>query len=114
LIKQFSDGQAPLDAVKISKKLEIPIRLVHQILDELIECGLVSDMKPDEYEKSIYQPASDIGAWTIKYVTDALEKRGVNQLPVAQTQELKALSEKLQELGETIEMSPANKLLKDI
>ena len=114
LIKQFSDGQAPLNAVNISKKLEIPIRLVHQILGELVECGLVSNMKPDEYEESIYQPASDIGAWTIKYVTDALEKRGVNQLPVAQTQELNALSEKLQELGDTIEMSPANALLKDI
>jgi membrane protein len=114
LLKKFSKGDAPLNAVNISQKLEIPIRLVHQILDELVECRLVSNMRPDEYEESIYQPASDIGVWTIKYVTDALEKRGVSQLPVAQTQELKALSEKLRELGETIEMSPANKLLKDI
>ena len=114
LLKKFSKGDAPLNAVNISKKLEIPIRLVHQILDDLVACGLVNNMKPDEYEESIYQPASDIGGWTIKYVTDALEKRGVDQLPVAQTQELNALSEKLQELGETIEKSPANKLLKDI
>jgi hypothetical protein len=90
------------------------IRLVHQILDELVECGLVSNMRPDEYEESIYKPVSDIGAWTIKYITDALEKRGVNQLPVAQTQELKTLSQKLREIGEIIEKSPANKLLKDI
>jgi hypothetical protein len=51
---------------------------------------------------------------TIKCVTDTLVKRGVNQLPNAQTRELNALSEKLQRLGETIEMSPANGPLKDI
>jgi hypothetical protein len=71
-------------------------------------------MRPDEYEESIYQPASDTNQWTIKFVNDALEKRGVNAIPVAQTQELNALSEKLRELGETVEKSPANKLLKDI
>ncbi|MGD2272700.1 MAG: YihY/virulence factor BrkB family protein, partial [Desulfobacterales bacterium] len=113
-VKNFSKGEAPLSAVKISQKLEIPIRLVHQILDELVDSGLVSNMRPDEYEESIYQPAIDTNQWTIKFVTDALEKRGINALPVAQTQELKVLSEKLRELGETIEMSPANKLLKDI
>jgi membrane protein len=114
MLKKFSSGEAPLNAVNISQKLEIPIRLVHQILEDLEECGLVTNIKPDDYEESIYQPASDIGAWTIKYVMDALERRGVNQLPVAQTQELNALSEKLRELGETIEMSPANILIKDI
>jgi membrane protein len=114
LTKNFSKGAAPLNAVKISQKLEMPVRLVHQILDELVDCGLVSNIKPDEYEESIYQPASDTNHWTIKFVTDALEKRGVSAIPVAQTQELKALAEKLRELGEAIEMSPANKLLKDI
>jgi membrane protein len=113
-VKKFAKGEAPLSAVKISQKLEIPIRLVHQILDELVDSGLVSNMRPDEYEESIYQPASDTSQWTIKFVTDALEKRGINAIPVAQTQELKALAEKLRELGETVDTSPANKLLGDI
>jgi membrane protein len=114
VIKKFSKGEAPLNAANISQKLEIPIRLVHHILDELVECGLVSNMKPDRYEASIYQPASDTNHWTIKFVMDMLEKKGVNHIPVAQTPELTILSEKLQELGETIENSPANKRLKDI
>jgi membrane protein len=114
LIKKFSKGDAPLNAVNISQKLEIPIRLVHQILDELVECGLVSNIRPDKYEASIYQPASDTNHWTIKFIMDKLEKKGVNHIPVAQTHELKTLSEKLQEIGKTIEKSPANTLLKDI
>ena len=71
-------------------------------------------MKTDEYEEFTYQPALDINLLTIKYITDALDQRGVSHIPVAQTEELKALSETLKELGEAIEHSPANKLLKDI
>jgi membrane protein len=114
LVKRFSNGDTPLNAVQISQTLEIPIRLVQQILDELADSGLVYRMKPDEYEQAVYQPASDINRWRIKYITDKLEKRGVDDMPVAQTQELKTLSQKLREIDEIIEKSPANNLLKDI
>ena len=97
-----------------SQTLEIPIRMVHRILDELVACKIISDMKTDEYEEFTYQPALDINLLTIKYITDALDQRGVSHIPVAQTKELTALSESLKQLGEAIEQSPANKLLKDI
>jgi hypothetical protein len=43
-----------------------------------------------------------------------LEQRGTDNIPVAQTEELKTLSETLQTFNDTIEKSSANKLLKDI
>jgi hypothetical protein len=47
-------------------------------------------------------------------VIDALEKRGVDSIPTAQTEELKVLSESLQTFNDVIVSSPANKLLKNI
>ncbi|MBT8358268.1 MAG: YihY family inner membrane protein [Desulfobacterales bacterium] len=114
VIDKFAKGENPLTATQISQALEIPIRMVHRILDELVACNIISDTKTDEYEAFTYQPALDINLLTIKYIVDALDQRGVSHIPVAQTKELNALSESLEELGETIEQSPANKLLKDI
>ena len=61
-----------------------------------------------------YQPARDINAITINSVVEALEKIGVDNIPVAQTAELSHLSAALKALNEEIEKSPANRLLKDI
>ena len=114
LIKNFSEGKKPLTAAEISHTLEIPIRLVRQILHELVESGTFSDTNTGEYKDLAYQPARDINLLTIKYIIEALEQRGVDSIPVAQTKGFKILSEALQTLRDTIDKSPANKLLKDI
>jgi membrane protein len=114
LIDKFARGDNPSTAAHISQNLEIPIHMVHLILDELVECKIISDMKTDEYEEFTYQPALDINRLTIKYIIDALDQKGVGHIPVAHTEELEALSEALKELGDAIEHSPANRLLKDI
>ena len=114
LINNFSNGHKPLTANQISHSLEIPIRLVNQILYELVECGVAVETKTEEDQEFAYQPARTINVLTIKYVIDALEQRGTDNIPVAQTEELKTLSETLQTFNDTIEKSPANRLLKDI
>lgn len=114
LIKNFSNGYKPLTATQISHTLEMPIRLVNQIIYELVESGIASKIKTEKYKEFAYQPARTINVLTIKYILDALEKRGIDNIPVAQTKELKTLSEALQTFSNTIEKSPANKLLKDI
>jgi membrane protein len=114
LIKNFSNEHAPLTAIQISHTLEIPIRLVSQILYEFVESGIASETKTEEYNQFAYQPSRDINIITIKYIFDALEQRGTDEIPVAQTRELKTLSEALKTFNDTIEKSPANRLLKDI
>ena len=114
IISTFLKAEPPLSAFNISKTLEIPIRLVQQILDELVEAGILSDTEDKINEKVSYQPARDINAITINSVIEALEHKGVDNIPVAQTAELKHLSESLKTLNDEIEKSPANRLLKDI
>ncbi|GAX60836.1 membrane spanning protein ribonuclease BN-like family [Candidatus Scalindua japonica] len=114
IIKNFSDEVKPLTASKISHTLEIPIRLVHQILYELVECGIAVETNIEEDQEFAYQPACTITLLTIKHVIDALDKNGTNDIPVAQNRELKILTSTLDTFNDTIEKSSANKLLKDI
>ncbi len=114
LIKKFSKGEKPLTAEHISHVLEIPIRLVRQVLYELVESGIITDTRTAEYKELAYQPARDINTLTVAFVLDALENRGADTIPVAKTSELKKLSETLQIFSDTTRKLPANKLLKDI
>jgi len=114
VISTFSKGEMPLTASKISRVLEIPIRLVQQLLDELVESGIFSIAEIKGNEELAYQPARDINIITINSIIETLERKGVDNIPVAQTPELHSLSEVLTTFSAEIEKSPANLLLKDI
>ncbi len=113
-MKDFSNGERYCDETEISHKLEIPIRLVRQILFELAESGIVSQVRLDDDQVSAYQPALSPEAITIKFVLDALETYGSDNIPVARSEELGKLSESLKKFDELIEKSPANMPLRDI
>ncbi|MBW1748898.1 MAG: YihY/virulence factor BrkB family protein [Deltaproteobacteria bacterium] len=57
VISTFSKGKMPLTASNLSQALEIPIRLVQQLLDELVESEIFSITEIKENEKLAYQPA---------------------------------------------------------
>ncbi len=114
LINKFSNGDKPLTDSKISSLLEIPIRLVHKILFELVESRLVSEIRTETDKEFAYQPARDINQLSIQSVLEALDQQGTEDIPVAHTAEYQALSDALQGFSEAMEHSPANKLLKNI
>jgi membrane protein len=114
LIKQFLNGEKGWSAAEISHNLEIPIRLVQQIIFELISSGILSEVKLDEGGEVGYHPARDPDTMTIKFVIDALEHEGSDNVPVAQSEELDKLSESLKAFSDLIEKSSANQCLKEI
>ncbi len=114
LVKNFINEQPPLTASTISHKLEVPIRLVSSTLFNLTQSGIVAEIETEESQELAYQPARDVNQFTIKYVLDALDHKGIENIHVAQTPELATLSEAIQRLGATIAASPDNKLLKEI
>lgn len=114
LVKDFYKDDKPLTAAQISHNLEIPIRLVRQILYELTECGIVSEVKRQKDKAVAYQPARATEMFTVKYVIDALENRGSRKIPVAQSKELDKLSECLKLFSDAVEKLPANTALKNI
>ena len=112
LIRNFIRREKPLTDRDISNELEIPIRLVNEILFDLVKCRIVS-VTDTEGERG-YQPALDINALSIQYVIDAMEQQGANTMPFAHTPEFETLSVLLETFGKTIERLPDNKLLKDL
>jgi membrane protein len=114
LVRNFAEGERPLTDSEISNSLRMPIRLVHNILFDLVESRLVVETRTREDRKFGYQPARDINTLSIKFVIDAIEQNGTNSIPVAKTEEFQALSDAIQSFSDTMETSPANKLLKDI
>ncbi len=114
LVVQFTRGENPMTSKAISRFLDIPIRLVREIIADLAECGLVSATASKDEKEVAYQPARDINDFTVAFIIDALENKGVDSIPVAGTDSLAALSETLKAFGVAIAKSPANRLLKDI
>jgi membrane protein len=113
IIKSFCDGNGPLTAAGISHELDMPIRLVRQILFELLGAGILSEVKRDDTRDVFYQPGRGVDDMTIKFVTDALENRGSSNIPVCNTKESTRIKESLEKFGEAIGSSDANIALKD-
>ncbi|MBW1897156.1 MAG: YihY/virulence factor BrkB family protein, partial [Deltaproteobacteria bacterium] len=114
LVKDFVGGRQPLSAEQLAAKLEIPIRLVREIIDALVKSKIISEISSPASVEGTYQPARNIDLYTIKYVIDNLEHRGTDHLPVAESEELAKLSDYLRDLDKAVEQSPKNVLLKEI
>jgi membrane protein len=114
IIKGFMLGNQPLSASQISHKLEIPIRLVRDIIFDLNESGLIAETNTDSPRERAFLPAIDINLLTITYVQNKLDMHGQDMSLAGQNEDLKSLMIVRSELFKTMEKSPANKLLKDI
>jgi len=114
LVKNFCTGEKPVSAGQISHKLDIPIRLERQILFELVESGIISEVRGADYKDVAYQPARDIEAITVKYVIETMEARGRSDIPIAKSPEVDRISSCLKGFSDAIAQSPANTSLKDI
>jgi membrane protein len=114
LVKRFSNGEESLDADQIAQRLDTPVRLVHELLYKLGECGLISETVRSENSTLAYQPAHDPDILTIQSVIDTLEQWGSDKIPLQTTESLGKIVESLTAFNDLIKNSPKNLRLKDI
>ncbi len=114
LAKKFSLGEKPLSADQISKALEIPVRLVRQLLDELSDVGLVVETAKGIKGEVAFQPGRTIENITVKLVLDEYEKYGITKIPRDPSDEAEKLNKYLKDISEAIDKSPGNVRLKEI
>ena len=114
LVKNFSKGKGVMNAERICAALTIPYPLVHQILDALLETGIIIEVKGINEDEPDFQIAKDINELSVNSVMDALSKRGINSLPLTETKEFNKLVKTLDSFKKIIDLSSSNKLLKDI
>jgi membrane protein len=114
LTKKFSLGEDPLSAKQIAHTLEIPIRLVRQLLDELTSIGLVVETARGISNEVSFQPGRRIEDITVKYVLDAYEEHGTTHIPTPQSEEAEMISKHLKNISEISEKAPGNVTFKEI
>ncbi len=110
----FKNGLPAMTAEEIADKLDLPVRLVRDILYELMEVGIASETVTQNVKENAYQPACDIKRLTTKYVSELLDKRGQDTIPTDNTKELGVMVKLIDDFNEAFENSPFNKLLVDI
>src|SRR5690606_15137108 len=72
---------------EICDKLDIPSRLGRTLVNEFVDCGVLAEIKNEADKDLVYIPAITESRFTIKAVLDALEKRGINELPITDEDE---------------------------
>jgi DNA-binding IscR family transcriptional regulator len=88
--------------------------LVKGILNALSGSGLIIKTAAQDETAAGWQPARDINSITVASVLEALDKNGVNALPVKRTREFDVMSDAVNAAYAAIRNSPADVALKDI
>ena len=114
IIKQFEEGKRPLSSSEIAISLGIPARLTNQLINQLIDCELVSETYDKEHNESGFQPARTISTITIQSMMETFDYLGMEDINVNDVKLLGALEEKMTAFHSAIEKSPANVLVKDL
>jgi membrane protein len=111
---RFTAGAPALDSAEIAKNLELPARAIQRVLRLLLDSSLLVRSCRQENDPPTYQPASDIGGWTVASVCDALEKRNAGRMPTELQEQFAGIANILEKFRAAVESSPDNVLIKDI
>jgi membrane protein len=114
LASRFKKGEKPCTVECLTKELEIPSQLVNSSLEQLIKTGLVSETVLSEGDSYAYQPAVSVENLTVKKVWDAVEKQGIQDIPVKTSDTLQKIQKILKEYDDMIEKSGSNIKLIDM
>ena len=114
IVKKFQTGEKPNTSAELSHELGIPIRLVRDIIYDLVEANLLVEATTDSLRENAYLPAIDINLISVGLIFERLEMSGDDRIMAEQSKQLKIFTGIQQSLYEAIYNSPANKLLKDL
>lgn len=110
----FKNGHPPMSAEELANKLEFPVRLVRDILYELVETGLISETVTQNVKENAYQPAQDIQRMNLVYVLELLDKRGTDNLVGENKKNLTEIMKLVDGLNEENKASKHNQLLHEM
>ena len=111
---RFEKGEEPVTNMNLSVNLKLPIRLVNELLFELVESKVFSEVSLDNKKEVFYQPAFDINKITITTVISMVESRGSSDFHFEETDELNHLRTILDDFDSNLASSDENVLLKNL
>lgn len=77
ICRRFADGKKPYTIEELQRESNIPVRIVNDLLFNLIEAGLLIEISSDEKgESSQYVPAESLANLNVGVMIDRLEAQG--------------------------------------
>lgn len=114
VVQCFDQGAAPLTMSQIAAELGLPRPLAQRVLDELVESRVLTPIPGEDEDDPGFLPARDVDHFTITYILDALEARGIDDIPLRPTPAQERLTAAVDALRQVARQSAANIRLKDI
>jgi len=108
IVRRFARGAPPLGEQEMVHELDIPTRLLRQVLFDLTESGVLIQTGEGLGRPAGYLPARDIREITVTHVIAALDHRGVDNLDLAPGKDFSAVRERVRRLDEALARSPEN------
>jgi len=113
-IKRFEEGQSPYTSLQLSVELKLPIRLINEILFDLIRCKVLIEVSGELNGETAYQPALDINKLDVATVLHMIETTGSKNLHFEETESLVKVKNVVSKFKELRRDSVANVLIKDL
>lgn len=114
VVCNFVEGKPALTAEELASKLDLPVRLVRNIIFEFTETGIFSELRTDMEKDVAYQPALSETKLSVRYILDKLDRHGVNDMPIHHTQELENIQHLIDDFDRVLDENKGNVLVKDI
>jgi len=114
VVKNFKNGIASQGAEILATDLKIPVRISSEILNDLKDAGLVSEIIREQDKQRTYQPGIDINILTVGYVFNRLENIGIDHNTVLKSKEYNNALKILSSFEKLMIESDQNILIKDL
>lgn len=110
-VDRFQETFKPMPLNLIIKKCRIPAAIALPLLEDLVECGLLTQIKTDEI---CYLPGRPLENLRIFDAIEALESKGISDMPFIHSKELAQFEKALRSFAELIEKSHENQLISSL
>lgn len=115
VIRHFREKGGAIPADTIRDELELPTRIVNDVLYQLVQAGQLIAVRSGDGEREVgYAPAHDITAMTVYGVLEAVERTGQTAFDFAPTPELARIDRELELLKGSARESQDNVKLTDL
>ena len=99
---------------EICEKLDLPSRLTRNIISEFVETGVFVEVRTEGNKDVLFQPGIPDSKFTVKFLIDTIDRKGVNDLPITDSNELKHITELMTQLDRTMDTDLGQLYVKDI
>lgn len=115
VVRHFREQGGAVPADVIRDRLDLPTRIVNDVLFQLVQSGQLIAVRSGDGEREVgYAPAHEISSLTVYGVLEAVEQWGQNPLNFAPTPELARIDRELETLKQTARESQDNVKLVDL